>query len=287
MPVLDGLATLQRLRAEHPKVAVVMVSAHTRQGAASTLKALELGALDYIAKPDAGDFAANKELLRGEVARVLEGLATARAPAPAAAPVRPAARAGPALRPQVVAVGSSTGGPQALAQIVPKLPAGLPVPVLLVQHMPPVFTAQLAETLAARSALKVVEAKGGEAPTAGTLYIAPGGHHLRVVEADGARRLELTDDPPENFCRPAVDYLFRSVAQVWGGRALGVILTGMGRDGTEGLRAMKARGANVLGQSADSCTVYGMPREARAAGVVDAELPAERMADAIVAAVSG
>ncbi len=150
--------------------------------------------------------------------------------------------------------------------------------------MPPLFTASLAESLAARSELRVVEAQHGMPLAAGAVYIAPGGRHLRVA-GEGAHWLELSDDPPEQFCRPAVDVLFRSVAGVFRERALGVILTGMGRDGTAGLREMKRFGVKVIGQSAESCTVYGMPREAREAGVVDVELPIEKIADELAASV--
>ena len=154
--------------------------------------------------------------------------------------------------------------------------------------MPVLFTAALASSLAEKSHIRVVEAHSGMRLEAGTVYIAPGGKHLRVTAVGASdRRTALTDDPPENFCRPAVDYLFRSVADVYKDRALGVILTGMGRDGTAGLRAMKQHGVKVIGQSAASCTVYGMPREAMAAGVVDVERPAEEIADEILRRFAG
>jgi two-component system chemotaxis response regulator CheB len=192
----------------------------------------------------------------------------------------------PPAPPKVVGIGSSTGGPAALATIIPALPRDLPVPVLVVQHMPPIFTASLAEMLARKSALRVVEAADGDALAPGVVYLAPGGRQLRVRVANAQSFVELTDDPPEHHCRPAVDYLFRSLAQGFRDAAMGVILTGMGKDGTLGLRLMKRHGSYVIGQNAASCTVYGMPREAMEAGVVDLELRADQIAPAIVAAVT-
>ncbi|MBI5545518.1 MAG: chemotaxis response regulator protein-glutamate methylesterase [Deltaproteobacteria bacterium] len=302
LPVISGLEALERLREEHPQIRVVMVSSLTRQGAKETIRALELGAYDFLAKPDGKDAQANKEALRVQLKAILLGIRQAAASAAGPGPLPPLRSGGastpaapPAIRsapPEIVAIGSSTGGPNALMQIVPRLPGNLPVPLVITQHMPPLFTAALASTLAERSALKVVEAQHGQPLLAGTVYFAPGGKQLRVATTGpgagpGAERhLELTDDPPEHSCRPAVDYLFRSVAQVYRERALGVILTGMGVDGAAGLREMKRHAVKVIGQSAASCTVYGMPREAMAAGVVDLELPAERIAAEITASVS-
>ncbi|MGC4115100.1 MAG: CheB methylesterase domain-containing protein [Myxococcales bacterium] len=203
---------------------------------------------------------------------------------PALAPlVAPIAMPRPGMTPRIVAVGASTGGPVALSSLVARLPRNLQVPVVVVQHMPPVFTAALVHSLASKTALKVVEAEHGRLLEPGVIYVAPGGRHLEVAPgARGRRVAQLTDAPAENFCRPAVDVLFRSVARVYGERAMAVILTGMGRDGTAGLKEMKRFGVRVVGQSEGSCTVYGMPREAKAAGVVDVELPVERIAEDIV-----
>jgi two-component system chemotaxis response regulator CheB len=286
MPGMSGLELLQALRKEYPRLPIIVVSAHTTQGARESVRALELGASDVVAKPDGNDANANREELRTTLGRLLHAFMPQRAPTQSVLPPRPT---GAAPTPQIVAIGASTGGPAALATILPKLPKGLPVPVIVVQHMPPLFTASLAESLASKCALRVVEAKAGDALVAGTIFIAPGGKHLGIATATnaaGTRTLELTDDPPENHCRPAVDFTMRAVAQAYRDRAMGVILTGMGKDGTLGLRVMKRHGVYVVGQSAESCTVYGMPREAMAAGVVDVELPAEQIAQAIVTAVT-
>jgi len=190
----------------------------------------------------------------------------------------------PTIRPKVVGIGSSTGGPQALAEILPRLPGDLPVPVLLVQHMPPVFTASLAEGMAAKCALKVVQADHGMILKAGTVYVAPGGHHMRVASnsPSGPKRAELTSDPLEHFCRPSVDYLFRSLAANYRAGAVGVILTGMGQDGAQGLLAMRQAGAATVGQDQATSTVYGMPREAQLVGAVENQLPLDRIAEWIV-----
>ncbi len=285
MPVMDGLACLAELRKLSKPPVVIMVSAVTRDGAKECLRAFELGALEVVTKPNDADMLANKQVLSAKVHGLLQELA--RGGSPKAAPARgPVREARPASPPQIVAVGCSTGGPAALTEIIPRLPARLPVPVVIVQHMPKLFTGQLAEALQIKSAIRVVEARHGEAPQPGTVYIAPGGRHLRVASSKSGRLFELTDDPPEHFCRPAVDYLFRSIADVYREHALGVILTGMGRDGTGGLRAMKRFNVRVIGQSEASCAVYGMPREAQLAGLVDTELPAEKIADAITSAVT-
>lgn len=186
------------------------------------------------------------------------------------------------FRPRVLAIGISTGGPNALAQLVPRLPAWLPVPVLIVQHMPAQFTALLAERLDANSPLHVREGIDGAELVAGDVWIAPGGLHM-VVEGDRSHPvLRLTEDPPENGCRPAVDPLFRSVAEVYGGHALGVIMTGMGKDGTAGAAPLAEAGAMLLAQDQQSSVVWGMPGALVAAGLADEVHPLSELADAIV-----
>lgn len=282
MPVMDGIQTLVEMRKLHPSVKVIMVSALTRQGAELTIRALELGALDFITKPNGATRQENVEQLQSRVQTALCSLTVQVEPTMVRADPAPQV-VRRALRPEIVAIGSSTGGPAALQRILPALPASLPVPVIIVQHMPQLFTSALAGSLASKSKLRVVEASEGAVLVPGCAYIAPGGRHARVVPGvAGGRRIELTDDPPENFCKPAVDYTFRSVAEVYGGAALGVILTGMGKDGTAGLREMKLRGARVVAQDEASSVVYGMPREAKMAGVVDLEVSLERIAEAIV-----
>lgn len=213
---------------------------------------------------------------------------------PAAAPTELAAagermaRLAGATRPEMILIGVSTGGPNALAKMLPMLPADLGVPVLVVQHMPPLFTASLAESLSSKCALRVREATHGEPVEANTVYIAPGGRQMRLAAGpDRTKHLQITDDPPENNCRPAVDYLFRSVANHFPGRAVAAILTGMGSDGALGLRLLKRHGCFAIAQDEASCVVYGMPKAAVDAGVVDAVLPLDAIAARLVAAVRG
>lgn len=192
------------------------------------------------------------------------------------------------IKPEMVLIGVSTGGPNALAGLLPALPGDLGVPVLIVQHMPPLFTQSLAENLTAKCALQVCEAAHGENLEPNTVYIAPGGRQMRLAPGDGGRKMiQITDDPPENNCRPSVDYLFRSVANQFSGRAMAVILTGMGSDGMLGLRLLKRHGCFVIAQDEPSCVVYGMPKAAVDAGVVDVVLPLEAIAGRIVTAIQG
>lgn len=194
----------------------------------------------------------------------------------------------PLTKPEMVLIGVSTGGPNALAQVLPAIPATLGVPILVVQHMPPVFTQSLAESLATKCSLKVREAAHQDRIESNTVYIAPGGKQMRVAVAPGGVKVvEITDDPPENNCKPAVDYLFRSVANRFPGRAMAVILTGMGNDGTLGLRLLRRNGCYSIAQDESSCVVFGMPKAAIDAGVVDAVLPLESIAARIVSSVRG
>lgn len=297
MPEMDGLQTLAGLERVPVRVFPVMVSAHTTRGAEVTLKALQGGAFDFIAKPADADPAANARQLRCQLERVFAALrhrlpagaaaTVVASPAPSAAPVTRSVRpAGPL---QVVAIGISTGGPRALAELIPALPAGLAAPVLIVQHMPPIFTAALADSLNQKAALTVCEAGDGQPVRPGTVYVAPGGRHMKVVRRSGEAtpRIAITDEPPENHCRPSVDTLFRSVARVYGGRALAVVMTGMGNDGALGLRLMKREGAVAVAQDEASSTVFGMPNEAIRTGVVDAVVPLGAMAATIVRMVKG
>ena len=298
MPVMDGLQTLRELKKKKSDVAVIMVSAHTSAGAAVTMKALELGAYDFIAKPSGGSLEQNREALLKQLKPVIQSVTTRRilsrtlrkAPStplqkkqPVAVPSPPPAiPLKPAGRIDIVAVGISTGGPNALAVMIPLLPKTLRPPVVIVQHMPPVFTKALADSLDKKSAVHVKEAEQDELIQAGCVYIAPGGKQMRLTRRAGGIAVDLTDDPPENHCRPAADYLFRSVSKLYDNRALGVIMTGMGSDGVLGLRLMKRRGARVIGQDEATCVVYGMPMEASKAGVTDVVLPLARIAPEIV-----
>jgi two-component system chemotaxis response regulator CheB len=285
MPLLDGLQVLERLQPRLGTTAVIMVSALTRRSAGATIRALQLGAFSFITKPEEVSPDKNREVLRQQLSSVFDAIAAKRAPTGhdssprvSAAPERKVT-----ARPRIVGIGASTGGPHALAQVLPRLPANLPVPIVLVQHMPALFTASLAEAMAAKCAIKVVEADHGMSLQAGTVYIAPGGRHMRVVDepGSGGKRIELTSDPPEHYCRPSVDYLFRSLAASYRASAAGIILTGMGQDGAAGLLAMRQAGATTLGQDAASCTVYGMPREAYRLGAVEVQLPLDGIAERI------
>lgn len=292
MPVMDGLTTLKHLRQQYPKIAVVMVSSLTQRGAETTLHALDLGAFDFVGKPDGNDVNANREALKSALKRVVQAFATRRSlqslmGARPAAPVRVPRKVTALEKIEAVAIGISTGGPNALGEMVPMLPGDLGVPVLIVQHMPPRFTAALAATLDLKSSLKVVEGADGQKVEAGTVYIAPGGLHMKVKKRGTHTILEMTQDPPEHHCRPAVDYLFRSVADVYGKSALGVIMTGMGSDGAKGLAVMKQKGSHVLAQDEESCVVFGMPMEAIKAGVTDEQLPLGQIAARIASIVKG
>ncbi|MCB9654488.1 MAG: chemotaxis response regulator protein-glutamate methylesterase [Deltaproteobacteria bacterium] len=310
MPVLDGLSTLKALKASFPDPMVLMVSSVTKRGAETTLKALELGAMDFITKPSGQEGASGRDVLADQLVPMIRALweqKTERAADGRARPDTSSAKATTGSLPkvdwakqraskarvlettklEVIAIGSSTGGPQALMKIIPELPEDLPVGVLIVQHMPGTFTGALAASLANRSKLPVIEASHGMEVRPGRVLIAPGGRHMKVTaNAKGIVSVALTDDPPEHFCRPAADYLFRSVADVYGPRALGAILTGLGRDGAQGLVEMKKQGAYVVGQSEESCVAYGMPRAAKAAGAVDEEFMAEEMAEVLVGEVT-
>jgi len=300
MPGLDGLGTLVELaKIDPPPCEVIMVSATTTDGAETTLRALELGAYDFVSKPSGASQALNEQTLRAPLVPIVTALKARRTgrgglvqrpllrhepPAALVRPTGPLALRGcgePAAHRHpvdVVAIGISTGGPAALAQMVPMFPAGFPVPILLVQHMPPGFTATLAQSLGRKSDIKVVEAEDGITPRSGTLYIAPGGKQMRVVKRGRVEVLELTDDPPEHNCRPSVDHLFRSVAELHGPRAVGVIMTGMGADGVAGMRQMRDAGAFTVAQDAATSTVHGMPGEAIKAGVVQEVLPLDKIA---------
>ncbi len=292
MPEMDGLATLAELRPRWPRLPVIMFSTLTERGAEATLEALSLGASDYVTKPTglhnaAEALAAVKAELLPRV-KALHGrrrlsLLAGAAPVPAAPPppITPAVR--PPERPanariDIVTIGVSTGGPNALAELLPALPASLPVPVVIVQHMPPVFTRMLANRLDARCEMNVVEAEGGEVLAAGRVYVAAGGRHLALVRQGTSVVTVANDDPPENSCRPAVDVLFRSVAALYGPGALAVVLTGMGQDGLRGAEAIQVAGGQILAQDETTSVVWGMPGFVARAGLADAVLPLDAVA---------
>jgi len=291
MPEMDGLATLAELRPRWPRLPVIMFSTLTERGADATLEALSLGASDYVTKPTGlhnaaealaavrADLLPRIRALHGRGARFAPGPSPAPAPVgpiaapPVAAPPRPAD-----ARIDVVAVGVSTGGPNALAELLPALPADFPVPIVVVQHMPPVFTRMLANRLDSRSAVSVIEAEGGEVLVPGQVHIAAGGRHPALARQGTAVVTVANDDPPENSCRPAVDVLFRSVASLYGTGALAVVLTGMGQDGLRGAEALRAAGGLILAQDEASSVVWGMPGFVAKAGLADAVLPLDALA---------
>ena len=278
MPVMNGIEAVRALRRTDPRLPVVMFSTLTERGASATLDALAAGASDYVTKPSNVDsFAESRRNVREQLVPKLKALAAARRAraavraVPAPAPARPArsVRTGPF---GLLVIGCSTGGPDALATVLPQLPADLPVPVLVVQHMPPVFTRLLAQRLDGQSPLSVAEAAAGERVVPGRVLIAPGGFHLVVRRSGMGLVTELTEDPPENFCRPAVDVLFRSAAAS-GERVLAAVLTGMGRDGERGARLVREAGGEVFAQDDVTSVVWGMPGAVVGAGQADRVLP--------------
>lgn len=267
-------------------------------------RAASLGAADVVRRPTGPASEAHLVQMVREIVPNVQRAAAASAAAPVSrsAPPSPTAAAGAAFapspapvppwrvpggrQPQVVAIGVSTGGPKALASLLPRLPADFPLPILIVQHMPPKFTASLAESLDKACRLRVREAADGDRPQRGTILIAPGGKHLRIVRTDKGDACELTEDAPVCSCRPSVDYLFQSLQQVYGGRVLTVVLTGMGEDGWLGSRRLHDAGACVLAQDEASSTVFGMPRGPIQSGIA-AAVSLDNMADAIVNAARG
>ena len=295
MPVLDGLATLKQLRAAYPNLPVIMFSTLTERGASVTMEALMNGANEYVTKPaNVGSVNEAMARIREELIPKIHGLVGPVAPGPASPPATaspPPPPPAPAprgvgnhtgrsttlagtQRVEVVVIGVSTGGPNALASLVPALPGDLAAPVLVVQHMPPMFTRLLAERLDAGTSLAVREAEDGAPVRKGELLIAPGGRHLEV-EAGGAgqARSRLSDAPMENSCRPSADVLFRTAARAFGGGVLAVVLTGMGADGRLGAEHVREAGGAVLAQDRATSVVWGMPGAVVEAGLADDVLP--------------
>ena len=280
MPQLDGLATLRRLRAERPRLHVIMFSSLTGRAAATTLEALANGAADCVVKPSGGGMTATREAIRSTLVPKIEALC-ARPVSIGVAAAAPRRHAHPA---RLVAIGASTGGPAALDAVLAALPATLAAPVLVVQHVPPMFSRLLAERLAHRCALRVVEASRETELTPGCVWIAPGDHHLVVARHGTQRGARLDDAPPEGSCRPSVDVLFRSVAAACGETVLGVVLTGMGHDGLRGCEAIRTAGGRVIVQDAATSIVWGMPGAVARAGLADRIVPLSAVAGAIQAA---
>ena len=311
---MDGLTALGKLLAIDPTLQVVMASTLTQHNAEISLRALELGAVDYIPKPSSRQLGGSADFHRELLSKVKElgaarrrrsgaarpgthPVVTARptlqrrvASAPPMAAVAPAIALRPnaRIRPDVIAIGSSTGGPQALTAMLKELLAEAPPqPVIITQHMPPTFTTILAEHLQRASGARCAEAVCGEPLLGGRIYVAPGDHHLLVEQAPGGPRLRLSRDPPENFCRPSVDPMLRSLARCYGRRGLAVILTGMGSDGLAGCRQLVEAGGAVIAQDQATSVVWGMPGAVATAGLCCAVEPLSRIAACVAALAKG
>jgi two-component system, chemotaxis family, protein-glutamate methylesterase/glutaminase len=296
MPDMNGIEAVRAIRSgagltQRSRVPIIMFSTLTERGASATLDALSAGANDYVTKPaNVGSVGQSMESVRQQLVPKIKALTgrpmtSGPAVAPAAPPVAvrpPAVRPRPPKEPAVLVIGSSTGGPEALTKVLPLLPATLPVPVLLVQHMPPVFTRQFAQRLDRLCPLTVVEATDGSPLVPGTVHIAPGDFHLTVGTSGAARRTALNQAPPENFCRPAVDVLFRSAVAAYDGAVLGVVLTGMGSDGRTGAGQIREAGGTVIAQDQATSVVWGMPGAVTQAGFADEVVPLGRVAEAVL-----
>jgi len=321
MPQMDGITAVRELRKRHRHLPVIMFSTLSASGASATLEALSAGATDYVTKPsNVGSIAESIAAVREQLVPKIRALAGRRPPGaparpgpvpgrpglspplagrpggpvpgrPGLAPARPAGpaaagpaarRPGPAVRIDILAIGSSTGGPDALTKVLQALPADLPVPVVVTQHMPPVFTRMFAERLDRSTPLRVVEAGDGMELAPGTVYIAPGDRHLVLQRRNTATLTQLSGAPPENSCRPAVDVMFRSVAALYGASAFAAVLTGMGHDGRGGAKVLREAGAEILAQDEASSVVWGMPGAVVGAGLADEIVPLDRIAAALM-----
>lgn len=287
MPNLDGISAIPQLLAACPRARILMASTLTKRNAEVTIKALALGATDYLAKPQTGQIAGADEFRKDLIAKIRAlGARRLQRPAPSSTPApRPIARSPSAVLPEAILIGSSTGGPQALARMLASLAPRTRLPILIVQHMPPMFTTILAEHLGALTKLPSQEAKDGMPVRAGHIYVAPGDFHMRVVKRHGAAVLTLDQQPSINFCRPAVDALFLSGAETFGAATLAVVLTGMGADGKKGGEAIVARGGAVIAQDEATSVVWGMP--GAVAHVAAAIKPLDEIAQTVLAFSQG
>ncbi|MCS7164358.1 MAG: chemotaxis response regulator protein-glutamate methylesterase [Thermodesulfovibrio sp.] len=295
MPRMDGITALKEIMNKYP-VPVIMVSSLTTEGAKVTLEALELGAVDFIPK-NLSELSVNIVKIKGMLIEKIKTIAK-RGIVKRKPPIRnletkietpkieiPKTRVSTERKVGIVAIGTSTGGPKALQEIIPKLPKDFPVPVVIAQHMPPNFTKPFAERLDQLSQLSVKEAEEGEVIKPGFVYIAPGRGHMRIKRRGIETFVSISEDREEFIYRPSVDVLMLSVAECYPGRSLGVILTGMGNDGAKGCRKIKETGGRVFAQNEESCVVYGMPRAVIEAGIADKVIPLEEMAGEIINAV--
>ncbi len=299
MPEMNGIETVKKIRETHPKLPIIMFSTLTERGAEVTLEALSAGASDYVTKPaNVGSVANAKEMVKSEMLAKIKSLtrhspqmllAEAGAPTPPR-PSKPQAALSPRAHSSIrvplemVCIGVSTGGPNALAALLPTLPATFPLPIVIVQHMPPLFTKMLAQRLDAQCNLRVHEGTEGMKVMPGNIYIAPGNFHMELRRSDFLY-LTLHQGPQENSCRPAVDPLFRSVVSLFGAGTLGIILTGMGQDGLNGCAHIREIGGQIIAQDEASSVVWGMPGYVANAGLADVVLPLDKIGAEIVARV--
>jgi two-component system chemotaxis response regulator CheB len=302
MPEMNGLEVLEYIKNKGLDVGAVMLSTLTHEGGEMTMRALDLGAFDFILKPQEGSMAENTEALKKAIVPILKAFARRNeikdllkgkiglkegdkenkrsSESDQVIHRMHAVSAQLRQKSEIVAIGISTGGPKALAQMMPSLPSNLGVPILIVQHMPPMFTMSLAKSLDNKCSFDVREAKDGEPVVSNVALIAPGGKQMKIMAGgDGKSRvIKITDDPSENNCKPSVDYLFRSIAHHYVGRATGVIMTGMGSDGFLGLQLMKNSGSTIIAQNGETSVVYGMPKKPIDAGIVDIIAPLDMIA---------
>ncbi len=289
MPEMNGIEAVREIRKCYPKLRVIMFSTLTQRGASATIEALACGADDYVTKAsNVGSLGKSMASLRAELAPKIKQFFSVPAARPRIA--RPPGavavfRGTPAPRGstqrKALVVGVSTGGPQALSAFLPRIPGDFPAPVLIVQHMPAMFTRLLAERLQTQSKLRVTEAADGDVVEPGRAFIAPGDFHMRPVKRDGRIVLALDKGPPENSCRPSVDPMFRAAAEIWGAGVVAAVLTGMGQDGLRGAESLKGRGAYVIAQDEESSVVWGMPGAVVNAGHADVVASLDSMAAAV------
>ncbi len=286
MPVMDGVTALPELLKVSPDSHVLVASSLTARSARLAMQCLAAGAADVLAKPESNRDLTLSFAFRDELMRKIEGLCAAPLPAEGRDEAVPAASIATVLdvAPRLVVIGASTGGPRALEQVLVDLgPAAADVPIIIVQHMPPVFTASLAERLGTRLGRPVREARHDESPMPGGVYVAPGGCHLRLHRVDGQARMALDDSAPVKFCRPSVDVLFADAAMAYGASTLAVMLTGMGNDGLDGARLLAEAGARIIAQDEASSVVWGMPGAIVRDGLADMVLPMDQIGGAIAA----
>jgi len=309
MPVKDGLETLVELKAKYPDIGAIMVSGVNERQASITMEALQKGAIDFVPKPIGKNINANIEALRNSLTPIISlfqtkkiitsvrrGQAIVSSPplTEVKAPIAPIIRKTPEAvktlsfvsapnpkRADILVIGVSTGGPNALAKLIPDIPADLNVPILIVQHMPPTFTKSLANHLNSKSNIPVYEAEDGQQIEKNKVYIAPGGKHMIATRKEGQAVIAITDTEPVNSCKPSVDVLYESIPTVYNANVMSVMMTGMGSDGMNGVKYLKRTGCYSITQSEDSCVVYGMPRAVDEAGLADETVHLDKLASRV------